>query len=1559
MLNASLRLQIAERKQELLEFLHSNTGSSKFLPPPIVPQKTGKAAPLSFAQERLWFLEQLEPQSAVYNICRAVRVHGNLNVSALEASLNEIVHRHETLRTAFRLVDGQPIQIVQPPGDLAFETVDLTATVESELDAEIRRVIKAEAEHPFDLQRGSLLRCKLLRLRDAENILILLTHHAASDAWSMGILTRELWSLYQAFSHGQPSPLDPLPAQYSDYAVWQRDWLHGEVLQSQLSYWKEQLEDLPVLNLPTDRPRKPRQSFSGARLALAFTEELTRAVNELSHRHGVTAFMTLLAAFQVLLYRYSGQEDFALGSPIANRRRTEIEGLIGFFVNTLVLRANLSGNPSFTEVLSVVKKTCLGADANQDLPFEKLVQEIQPERDQSRNPLFQVIFVLQNATRPFSGIPGLQIEPVETNATRSPFDLSLFLREREGRYIGFFEYCTDLFNSDRIERMVGHFQTLMKAIVADPDQFISTLPILTEAERHQILVEWNDTATDYPEDKCVHQLFEEQVERTPDAIAMEFEDQQITYWELNRRANQLAHYLISLGIGPEKLVGICVERSIEMVVGLLGILKAGGGYVPLDPAYPKERLRFMLEDAQVSMLLTQAKLLENREPRPEDGDPRSSIPPATLRTSLDLLLQVVCLDRDWPSIAQQQDDNPKRAVKSDNLAYVIYTSGSTGQPKGVAIEHRNTFNLLHWAKAVYAPEGLRSVLASTSICFDLSVFELFAPLSWGGKVVLVENALLLNDSSGGNVTLINTVPWVMTALLAAGRLPAPVETINLAGEPLHPKLVGQIYDLGSVKRVYDLYGPSETTTYSTFAPRTADGPPTIGRPISNTQIYVLDAHLQPVPIGVPGALYIGGAGVGRGYLNRPELTSETFIANPFSDNRGSTLYRTGDLARYLADGNIEFLGRTDNQVKIHGYRIELGEIEAVLNQHPAVRESVVVARERESSGDKDLIGYIVPMDASALSNLELLTSYLSKELPNYMVPSVFITLDTLPLTPNGKVDRNALPAPEARKSASIESFTEPRTAIEQLVAQSWREVLKIENVGIHDNFFELGGHSLLAVQIVARLREALNREVPLGALFDAPTVAHLSHEMEKLLREGHGPALPPIVRAPRDGPLPLSMNQEHLWRLDRMFPGNHFLNMPYVYQITGKLNLVALEKALEDIIRRHEVLRTYFAEIDKRPVQLVRPTASFRLAIVDLRTLQGDEISDNAAALIVEERQQPFDLAAGPLIRVKLLRLTNDIYFLLVTIHHIISDEWSVRVFRRELTELYKTISLGREAPLPESIIQYADFASWETQIVNNGLLDPQLDYWRKQLAGPSPQLQFRKVLKQKKPPSFRTKRQPINVNKNLFGAVKVLATRELVTPFIVVLSAINVLLHLSTGKGDIRIGTLVANRACKESEGVIGHFVNTVVLRTAIDPMMTLRQVIRQVRTVAYSALANQEIPFEQLARALEKERMIRRTSLFQVLLSYHDTSLDTVNLPGITFAPLHFQQPRPISELTLTACDIVFNIQATATKLTGHVNYKVDTCGNDVIALMVHRFVRILRRMIVDTGATVSSIS
>ncbi|MFQ5794192.1 MAG: amino acid adenylation domain-containing protein, partial [Candidatus Bipolaricaulia bacterium] len=1017
----------------------------------------------------------------VYNLSFAARLNAPLDVAALEQSLNEIVNRHEVLRTTFATVDGQPVQVIALDLILSLPVVDLRELPETEQETELRQLAIEEAQRPFDLARGPLLRLILLQLGEEEYVVLFTMHHIVSDAWSMGIFIREIAVLYQAFSTGRPSPLPELPIQYADFAVWQRERFQDEMLETQLAYWKQQLGDrLPVLELPIDRPRPAIQSHRGAHHPLALPKSLTDSLNALSRQEEVTVFMTLLAAFKALLHRYTGQDDIVVGSPIAGHNRAEIEELIGFFINTLVLRTDLSGDPTFRELLGRVREVALGAYTHQDLPFERLVDELQPERDLSLNPLFQVMFQLLNAPMSTLELPDLSLNPLEIDNEIARFDLALFMIDANGLK-GWMEYNTDLFDADTIAQMARHFQTLLEGIVADPDQRLSELPLLSAAECHQLLVEWNDTQADYPKDVCIHQLFEAQVERTPDAVAVVYEDQQLTYRELNRRANQLAHHVRTLGVRPEVSVGMFMERSLELVVGLLGILKAGGVYVPFDPTYPKARLTLMLEDTQASVLLTQERLVKR-------------LPECSAK--------IVCLDTDWGVIAQESVENPINEVTTDHLAYVIYTSGSTGTPKGVMVEHRGLRNLAEvQAQTLDVAEGSR-VLQLVTFSFDASLWDVFMALLTGGTLYVAtpESRLpgpaliqLLRDQAITTVTL----PPSVLAALPAEELPA-LRTITVTGEACPADIVAR---WAPGRRFFNGYGPTEATIGATIGACTADGrKPTIGRPFANVNIYLLDAHLQPVPIGVPGELYIAGVSLARGYLNDPGLTAEKFIPNPFSDEPGTRLYKTGDLARYRPDGQIEFLGRTDHQVKIRGFRIELEEIEAVLDQHPAVREAVVLTRE-DAPGGKRLVAYVVSNQEQAPMPGEL-RSFLKEKLPDYMVPSAFVMLDALPLTPNGKVDRRALPKP-VRISPEVEkSFVAPRTPTEEKLAEIWAQVLGVEQVSIHDNFFELGGHSLLIPQLILRVREAFQMELPLRYLFEAPTVAELAQALDVIQQEG-------------------------------------------------------------------------------------------------------------------------------------------------------------------------------------------------------------------------------------------------------------------------------------------------------------------------------------------------------------------------------------------------------------------------------------------------------------------------
>ncbi|HEY2114487.1 MAG TPA: amino acid adenylation domain-containing protein [Candidatus Angelobacter sp.] len=1043
---------------------------------PLVAEPRPERLPMSYAQQRLWFLDQLQDKSTEYNVPEALRLRGELDYSALERALAAIVQRHEILRTRFaEAEDGQPVQIIDPESRVFLQIEDLSGLDEDSRRREIAAAKRNEQRQPFDLARGPLLRMKLFKLDQREHVLLRTFHHIVTDGWSQGTFNREFMLLYEAFHQNQADPLQPLSIQYADFALWQRKWL-DETLAGQLSYWKQQLAGIPEeLALPKDRPRPPRQTFDAAACQISLSPEQMAALKRLSKGSQVTLFMTLLALFSTLLQRYSGQDDVVLGSPIANRQEEQLEQLIGFFVNSLVLRVRVNPAQTFSELLSGVRKMALDAYRHQDLPFERLVEELSPQRSLNKTPLYQVLFLLQNAPMQAPALQGLEMEHLPGEGLHTHFDMELQAMERGDTMGLFWVYNRDLFDRWRIEQMARHYKRLVNAAIAEPDLPLYRLEMLEDAEKQQILLEWNSTQREYASHGTLHATFEAQAARTPEASAVICGSQSLSYQNLNEHANRLAHYLIKLGVGPETRVGVCVERSTEMIAAMLAVLKAGGAYVPLDPRYPAERLSYMLEDSQAKVLLTETLLLQH-------------LPPLTGT--------VVELDSQRAEIAALNSQNPAVNITPANLAYVIYTSGSTGKPKGVAICHSSVVTFLRWCGETFLPEELSRVLASTSICFDLSVFEIFAPLSCGGSMVVVDNALELAEAAkAAGVTLVNTVPSAMRELVRMKGIPESVRTINLAGEALSGALVHEIYQSTKTEKVFNLYGPSEDTTYSTFAlvPRAHHGTAApIGKPIANSQVYVLDDWMHVVPVGVVGQLYVAGAGLARGYLNRPGLTAESFIPDPFGSSVGGRLYRTGDLVKWSADGNLEFLGRADHQVKIRGFRIELGEIEAVLQQHAEVEHAVVLARE-DGSGEKRLTAYVVARGRQE-ENARTLREYLKGKLPDHMSPAYYVFLDRLPLTENGKVNRKALPNPQ-QPAAAV--YVAPRTAIQQLIAKIWQEALAVERVGLDDNFFDLGGHSLLVARVRFTLREKLGRDVALVDFFTYPTVRTLAQRLEE------------------------------------------------------------------------------------------------------------------------------------------------------------------------------------------------------------------------------------------------------------------------------------------------------------------------------------------------------------------------------------------------------------------------------------------------------------------------------
>lgn len=1046
---------------------------------------------LSYGQRAMWFLYQLAPKSAAYNVFFAMRILSDLDVVALKQAFQILSDRHPALRTTYTTKNGQALQQIRAHLEVAFEEANASTWSLEDLNARLLEL----SHRPLNLEEGPIMRVGLFRRGVKEHILLVVIHHIAIDLWSLVVFMDELRILYPALESVGSVSLPPLDLQYTDFVRWQAEMLTSVQGERQWNYWQQQLAgELPVLKLPTDRPRPPIQTYKGAAEISKLDQELTGKLKAIAQAEKATLYMILLAAFQVLLYRYTAQEDILVGSPAAGRSRSEFAKMVGYLDNPVVLRANLSGNPKFRDFLNQVRYTVLGAIEHQDYPFSLLVERLQPERDSSYSPLFQVMFVLEKPHQleelsPFvlgeagtqMNLGGLQLEPFPIEQQFAQFDVKLMMVEVEGGLSASWQYNTDLFDATTITRMMGHFRTLLEAIVVDPARQISQLPLLTTGEQHQLLLDWNNTQTEYPQAKCLHQLFQAQVERTPNAVAVVLENQQLTYQELNWQANQLAHHLQKLGVGPETLVGIYVERSLEMVVGLLSVLKAGGAYVPLDPSYPQDRLKFMLSDSQVSVLLTQSQFASEL---------------------CEQKVSIICLDTDWEDITQaNSQENPISGVHPENVAYVIYTSGSTGKPKGTMNTHLGVCNRLLWMQQTYQLTPADCVLQKTPFSFDVSVWEFFWPLLVGARLVMAKPgghqdvAYLIKQIVEQKITTLHFVPSMLRVFLEEHNAEACscLKHVFCSGEALTFELQERFFKCLPAVELHNLYGPTEASIDVTYwqcvSPATAKPKQQshtrtvpIGHPIANTQIYILDRHLQPVPVGVPGELHIGGVGLARGYLNRPDLTNAKFILNPFSSELGARLYKTGDVARYLPDGNIEFLGRLDNQVKIRGCRIELGEIETVLSQHPDIKETVVIPRE-DQPGEQRLVAYIIPQHLETVPTPSELRDFLQKELPDYMVPSAFVTLDALPLKSNGKVDFQALPAPKGLRPELKATYVMPETEAEQLIANIWQEVLRLDKVGIYDNFFDLGGHSLLVVQVHNKLSQIFGQDLSVVEMF--------------------------------------------------------------------------------------------------------------------------------------------------------------------------------------------------------------------------------------------------------------------------------------------------------------------------------------------------------------------------------------------------------------------------------------------------------------------------------------------
>ncbi|HEX9939022.1 MAG TPA: amino acid adenylation domain-containing protein, partial [Longimicrobium sp.] len=1424
--------------------------------PPIEPADRSAPLPLSFAQQRLWFLEQVGDLGSAYHMSTWLRLGRELDGAALRRALDALLARHEALRTTFGMVDGEPVQRIAM--ESRFHLVEHDLDGHADAAAELRRLAAEEAGAPFDLEQGPLIRGRLVRAAD-DHVLLVTMHHIVSDGWSMGVLTRELGTLYDAFRRGEANPLLPLAVQYADYAAWQRRWVTGEVLRQQADYWKETLSGAPgLLELPADHPRPARQSHAGAVAGLELDEALTAGLKALGRRHGTTLFMTVLAGWAAVLARLSGRHDVVVGTPSANRGQAEIEGLIGFFVNTLALRVDLSGSPTVAEALARVKARALGAQANQDIPFEQVVELVQPVRSLAHTPLFQVMFTLQNAPEG-SGTPRPEAEAGGASdgdgaaaaswEVQAKFDLSLSLHETGSRIVGGVTYAAALFERATVERWVGYLRRVLEEMAADDSRRVERLPLLPDAERHRVVEAWNATDAAFPSDLCIHELVEAQADRAPNAVAVVHESERVTYARLNARANQLAHGLRALGVGPDARVAISVDRGVEMMVGLLATLKAGGAYVPLDPAHPAERLTAMVADSAPAVLLTQGSLAGVFEGAG---------------------VRVIDLVADAGTWAREPETNPgvgSIGLTPDHLAYVIYTSGSTGTPKGVMVEHRSLANLVAWHRAAF---GVKAGDRSSSVAgfgFDATTWEVWPPLCAGAALLLpaTRDPEALLEWWEGQTLDVSFLPTPLAEVaFARGRSSAGLRTLLVGGDRLRSVPAELPFTL------VNNYGPTETTVVATSGEVGAEAKVHIGRPIANTRVYLLDGAGEPVPVGVAGELYVGGAGVARGYQHRPGLTAERFVPDPFAGAPGARLYRTGDLARWLVDGTIEFLGRTDFQVKIRGFRIELGEIEARLAEHPAVRDAVVLVRQ-DAPGDGRLVAYYL---GEAL-DVETLRAHLAQRLPSYMVPAAFVWMEAYPLTPNGKVDRKALPAPEGDAYAARD-YEPPVGETEEALAEVWSELLGVERVGRRDHFFELGGHSLLAVRVISRVRQVLGAEVGIADLFERPVLA----DFARGVRDAARAELPPIQPVPRTAPLPLSFAQQRLWFLERMGELGGTYHIPTRLRLGGELDRAALRRALDAMLARHEALRTTFVEVEGEPVQRIAPAGGFRLVEHDLAG--HPDPAAELYRLAADEADAPFDLEQGPLIRGRLVRLAEDDHVLLLTMHHIVSDGWSMEVLTRELGTLYDAFRRGEENPLPPLPIQYADYAAWQRQWVGGEVLREQTAYWKGVLTGAPELLELPADHPRPARQSHAGAVAGVELDEAVTAGLKALGRRHGTTLFMTVLAGWAAVLARLSGQPDVVVGTPSANRGRAEIEGLIGFFVNTLALRVDLAGSPSVAELLGQVRERVLGAQQNQDIPFEQVVELVQPVRSLAHTPLFQVMFAWQSASEGRPELPG-----------------------------------------------------------------------------
>ncbi|SKA37110.1 amino acid adenylation domain-containing protein [Chitinophaga eiseniae] len=1506
---------LKENKTQLVAYFKASAAAAATAPATekirVAERPAGSRIPLSFSQERLWFIDALEG-SVQYHVPAVLKLKGTVDTAALEQALRTIVDRHEVLRTVIGADEDGTWQQSVPGNNWRLDIIDGAGDAGD--TAALQARIAALIHQPFDLATDYMLRAHLVTLRKEEAILVLTMHHIASDGWSSSILVHELMEGYSAFTKKRDPRYTPLDIQYADYAIWQRKYLSGATLEQKIDHWKNKLQDVTMAEIPADFERPATGSTHGAFVVFNIAGALAAALRQLAQQEGATLYMVLLAAFKVLVHRYSGQEDICVGGAVAGRTRTELEPLIGFFVNTLALRTDLGGNPSFQSVLQRVKNTLLDAFEYEDAPFEKVVEAVVKERDRNRNPLFQSVFVLQNVP----AVPEWRIgdvviteEPVIRNA--SLFDLTWIAEERGEEISIYLEYSTDLFRENTIRKLFSHYETLLAAIVKDPAQAIGQLEMLAAHEKQQLLTDFNATAFPYPAEKTITALFDEQVTQTPEAIALAFGETQLTYAQLQAQSDKLAAYLQSKGVKAETMVPLCMERSAQLIVSILAILKAGGAYVPVDPAYPRDRIRFMLEDTRPVIILTEsAQLPALREHVPA--------------------IEMVCVDQLMETLADAPA--PVTSANPGSLAYIIYTSGSTGQPKGVMVTHRNVTSLARGGN--FMTLNAEDVLLSTgSPSFDATTIEYWGMLLNGGQLVLcpekhlLDNPLLKQEIRRRGVTKMwFTASWFNQLVDDDIAIFEGLNALMVGGEKLSEEHIRKFREAYPATAIINGYGPTENTTFSLTWHITAVEPGInipIGRPLGNRTAYVLSAEGQLQPAGVAGELYVGGDGVSRGYLNQPGLTAQKFIPDPFSSAPGARLYRTGDLACWLPDGAVAYLGRIDDQVKIHGHRIEPGEIESVLLQHPGVKQAVVLMQVK-ATGDKYLAGYIVPQRAF---DKAALADYLKGRLPAYMVPAQLVVLDKMPLTSNGKADKKALRA-LTDDNTETQVYTAPVNETEQQLVTIWERFLQKQQISTTANFFELGGHSLLASRVVTAIRNTLGVELSITRFFRYPTVSKLAAHLTGKAKESGWPAIVAGKRPPR---IPLAFSQERLWFIDQM-NGTLAYHVPLAVRLKGTLDEAGLSFALQTIVDRHEALRTVIRQEHGVPYQQLLEVDGWELA-----KISGNKFSTPEAlqAHLIELVNTPFDLAEDYMLRASLVRLSVDEHILLITVHHIACDGWSVTIMVNDIAELYNAYIEKRPAALAPLPLQFADYAVWQRSLAENERLQKQLSYWEQQLNGVEV-LQLPTDFSRPAIQSTKGAVQRFALDAALSEQLRQFSLQQDVTLFMTLLAAFKVLLYRYSGQEDICVGSSIAGRTQEEVTGLVGFFVNTLALRSDLSRQPTFLTLLQQVKQTTLAAYDHQEVPFEKVVEAVNTDRDLSRTPLFQVLFELQNTpAVDQVQLGALDVT-------REDLKYNTAQFDLVVSMEEGPDGLTGFVEYGTEIFREETITQLMTHFSQLL---------------